>query len=151
MGVHRLGQAEQLLQQSLARGARQQVRAAHDVGDVLGRIVRNVDVLVGNEERQVAELRVFFDEYRQDGSGGVESAGGFWLGLTLLTAATGLPHAAAQTPDADPAAAERTRTDDVVRFRVRVDAPPDIAAAMASSVDLIRWQDETIMLHSVWP
>ena len=33
-------------------------------------------VLVGNEERQVAELRVFFDEYRQDGSGGVESAGG---------------------------------------------------------------------------
>lgn len=40
-------------------------------------------VLVGNEERQVAELRVFFDEYRQDGSGGVESAGGFWLDVNV--------------------------------------------------------------------
>ena len=29
-------------------------------------------VLVGKEERQVAELRVFFDEYRQDGSGGLD-------------------------------------------------------------------------------
>jgi len=78
------------------------------------------------------------------------SAGGFWLGLTLLTAATGLPHAAAQTPDADPAAVERTRTDDVVRFRVRVDAPPDIAAAMASSVDLIRWQDFAEMTEGLF-
>ena len=40
-------------------------------------------VLVGNDERQVAELRVFFDEYRQDGSGGVESAGGFWLDVNV--------------------------------------------------------------------
>jgi single-strand DNA-binding protein len=40
-------------------------------------------VLVGNEERQVAELRVFFDEYRQDTSGGVESAGGFWLDVNV--------------------------------------------------------------------
>lgn len=40
-------------------------------------------VLVGNEERQVAELRVFFDEYRQDGHGGVEQAGGFWLDVNV--------------------------------------------------------------------
>jgi single-strand DNA-binding protein len=40
-------------------------------------------VLVGNEERQVAELRVFFDEYRQDGSGGLEQAGGFWLDVNV--------------------------------------------------------------------
>ena len=40
-------------------------------------------VLVGTEERQVAELRVFFDEYRQDGSGGVEAAGGFWLDVNV--------------------------------------------------------------------
>ena len=40
-------------------------------------------VMVGNEERQVAELRVFFDEYRQDGNGGVEQAGGFWLDVNV--------------------------------------------------------------------
>lgn len=40
-------------------------------------------VLVGTEERQVAELRVFFDEYRQNGSGGLEQAGGFWLDVNV--------------------------------------------------------------------
>ena len=40
-------------------------------------------VLVGNEERQVAELRVFFDEYRQDGNGGLEQTGGFWLDVNV--------------------------------------------------------------------
>jgi single-strand DNA-binding protein len=40
-------------------------------------------VLVGNQERQVAELRVFFDEYRQDGNGGLEQAGGFWLDVNV--------------------------------------------------------------------
>lgn len=40
-------------------------------------------VVVGNEERQVAQLRVFFDEYRQDGSGGLEQAGGFWLDVNV--------------------------------------------------------------------
>lgn len=40
-------------------------------------------VLVGKEERQVVELRVFFDEYRQDGSGGLEQAGGFWLDVNV--------------------------------------------------------------------
>ena len=40
-------------------------------------------VMVGNEERQVAELRVFFDEYRQDGKGGLEQAGGFWLDVNV--------------------------------------------------------------------
>ena len=40
-------------------------------------------VLVGNEERQVAELRVFFDEYRRDANGGLEQAGGFWLDVNV--------------------------------------------------------------------
>ena len=40
-------------------------------------------VMVAKEERQVAELRVFFDEYRQDGSGGLEQAGGFWLDVNV--------------------------------------------------------------------
>jgi single-strand DNA-binding protein len=39
-------------------------------------------VLVGNEERQVADF-VFFDEYRQDGSGGLEQAGGFWRDVNV--------------------------------------------------------------------
>ena len=40
-------------------------------------------VMVGSEERQVAELRVFFDEYRQDGKGGLEQADGFWLDVNV--------------------------------------------------------------------
>ena len=40
-------------------------------------------VMVGSEERQVAELRVFFDEYRQDGKGGLEQSGGFWLDVNV--------------------------------------------------------------------
>ena len=44
---------------------------------------RLTTVLVGSEERQVAELRVFFDDYHQDGKGGLEPAGGFWLDVTV--------------------------------------------------------------------
>lgn len=40
-------------------------------------------VLVGEEERKVAELRVFFDEYRPDGNGGFEQTGGFWLDVNV--------------------------------------------------------------------
>ena len=40
-------------------------------------------VLVGGEERQLAELRVFFDEYRSDGAGGREQVGGFWLDVNV--------------------------------------------------------------------
>ena len=31
----------------------------------------------------MTELRVFFDDYRQDGSGGLEQAGGFWLDVNV--------------------------------------------------------------------
>ena len=40
-------------------------------------------VLVGGEERQVAELRVFFDEYRQAATGEPEQVGGFWLDVNV--------------------------------------------------------------------
>ena len=40
-------------------------------------------VKVGDEERKVAELRVFFDEYRPDGNGGFEQTGGFWLSVNV--------------------------------------------------------------------
>ena len=40
-------------------------------------------VKVGEEERKVAELRVFFDEYRPDGNGGFEQTGGFWLSVNV--------------------------------------------------------------------
>ncbi len=40
-------------------------------------------VMVGSEEQQVAEIRVFFDEYRQDGKGGLEQSGGFWLDVNV--------------------------------------------------------------------
>jgi len=38
---------------------------------------------VNGEERKVAELRVFFDNYRPDGQGGLEQTGGHWLDVSL--------------------------------------------------------------------
>ncbi|MBE0623477.1 MAG: single-stranded DNA-binding protein [Burkholderiales bacterium] len=40
-------------------------------------------VLVGDEERQVAELRVYFDEKRKDGNGDLQRSGGFWLDVNV--------------------------------------------------------------------
>jgi single-strand DNA-binding protein len=40
-------------------------------------------VQVNGEERKVAELRVFFDNYRPDGQGGLEQTGGHWLDVSL--------------------------------------------------------------------
>ena len=40
-------------------------------------------VHVNGEDRRVAELRVFFDNYRPDGQGGVEQTGGHWLDVSL--------------------------------------------------------------------
>lgn len=40
-------------------------------------------VKVADEERKVAELRVFFDEYRPDGNGGFEQTGGFWMSVNV--------------------------------------------------------------------
>lgn len=39
-------------------------------------------VTVSGEDRKVAELRVFFDDYRPDGKGGFEQTGGFWLNVS---------------------------------------------------------------------
>lgn len=40
-------------------------------------------VQVNGEDRKVAELRVFFDNYRADGQGGLEQIGGHWLDVSL--------------------------------------------------------------------
>ena len=40
-------------------------------------------VQVNGEDRKVAELRVFFDNYRADGQGGLEQTGGLWLDVSL--------------------------------------------------------------------
>ena len=40
-------------------------------------------VQVNGEDRKVAELRVFFDNYRSDGQGGVEQSGGLWMDVSL--------------------------------------------------------------------
>ena len=40
-------------------------------------------VLVKGEERRVAEMRVFFDDYKPDGNGGFEQKGGFWLSASV--------------------------------------------------------------------
>jgi translocation and assembly module TamA len=70
------------------------------------------------------------------------SAWGCGLGLALSVLVVDPQLAVAQTPDAapEPPAVDRARADAVVRYQVKVVAPADIAAAMASSVDLIRWQ-----------
>lgn len=36
-------------------------------------------VKVNGEERKVAEMRIFFDDYKPDGQGGFEQVGGFWM------------------------------------------------------------------------
>lgn len=41
------------------------------------------NVLVNDEERYVAELNVFFDEYRRDGRGGFDQVGGFWMSVNV--------------------------------------------------------------------
>jgi len=58
-----------------------------------------------------------------------------------LAISAALPSSAdAQTP-ADPAAApSRLRADAAIQYTVTVVAPPDVAAAVNSAVDLIRWQ-----------
>ncbi len=40
-------------------------------------------VTVNGEDRKVAEMRVFFDEYKPDGQGNFEQVGGFWLDVSI--------------------------------------------------------------------
>lgn len=40
-------------------------------------------VSVAGEARKVAELRVFFDDYKSNGQGGIEQSGGFWLDVSV--------------------------------------------------------------------
>jgi single-strand DNA-binding protein len=40
-------------------------------------------VQVNGEDHKVAELRVFFDNYRPDGQGGLEQTGGYWLDVSV--------------------------------------------------------------------
>lgn len=38
---------------------------------------------VNGKDRKVAELRVFFDNYRSDGQGGLEQSGGHWMDVSV--------------------------------------------------------------------
>ena len=40
-------------------------------------------VMVAGEPRRVAELRVFFDDYKPKGQGVIEQSGGFWLDVSV--------------------------------------------------------------------
>src|SRR6187549_747815 len=40
-------------------------------------------VSVAAEGRKVAELRVFFDDYKATATGGIEQSGGFWLDVSV--------------------------------------------------------------------
>ena len=40
-------------------------------------------VSVAGKPRKVAELRVFFDDYKSDGQGNFEQRGGFWLDVSV--------------------------------------------------------------------
>jgi len=40
-------------------------------------------VQVNGVDRKVAELRVFFDNYRSDGKGGLEQSGGHWMDVSV--------------------------------------------------------------------
>lgn len=40
-------------------------------------------VSVAGEARKVAELRVFFDDYKPTSAGGIEQSGGFWLDVAV--------------------------------------------------------------------
>jgi len=40
-------------------------------------------VQVNGEDRRVAEFRVFFDNYRSDGQGGLEQSGGHWMDVSV--------------------------------------------------------------------
>jgi len=40
-------------------------------------------VMVKGEERKVAEIRLFLDEYKPDGLGGFEQSGGFWMNASV--------------------------------------------------------------------
>jgi len=62
------------------------------------------------------------------------------LALTLATAAAAT-HADAQDNAAAPPGAPAHHADDAVRYRVEVEAPQAVAAALKGAVDLIRWQD----------
>jgi len=40
-------------------------------------------ISVNGEDRKVAELRVFFDDYKPDEQGGFTQSGGFWLDVSV--------------------------------------------------------------------
>ena len=61
------------------------------------------------------------------------------LALTFATAAAA-SHANAQDSVAAPPGAPTHHADDAVRYRVEIDAPDAVAAALKGAVDLIRWQ-----------
>src|SRR5512144_717180 len=64
----------------------------------------------------------------------------FWL--FALTLAALAPLCSAQTPTPAPAGdSPAPHEDSVIRYRVDIVAPNDVAESLRSAVDLVRWQD----------
>src|SRR5690242_5808197 len=63
----------------------------------------------------------------------------FWL--FALTLAALAPLCSGQTTEPAPAGPPSNPEDDAIRYRVEIVAPGDVAAALKSAVDLVRWQD----------
>ena len=74
-----------------------------------------------------------------------------WLfALTLATVAPFPPSASGQAPPPASPDAAQLHADDAIRYRVDIDAPGDIAAALRGAVDLIRWQDYEDMTEDLF-
>jgi translocation and assembly module TamA len=68
----------------------------------------------------------------------------------LATCAACPSSADAQTPGVPGAASTRPRADAIVQYAVTVVAPTEVAAAVTSAVDLIRWQDFAEMTEDLF-
>ncbi len=72
----------------------------------------------------------------------------FWL--CALTFAALTPPSSGQPSEPVPAGTSLPSADQPVRYRVEIVAPNDVAAALRSAVDLIRWQDYAEMTEDLF-
>ena len=70
--------------------------------------------------------------------------------LFALTLAALAPLSSGQTTQPADAGNSHDQADDAIRYRVEIVAPDDVAAALRSAVDLIRWQDYEEMTEDLF-